>query len=150
MIRAATPSDLNAIAQIEQATQSHGWTFQQLADELERPNGHLLVATTNSEVIGFAAGWSVAEETHILDVAVSASERRNGVGRALVEALLTLCGNPIAMLEVRDSNTPARALYESLGFKTVGRRERYYKDGEAAVLMTLESANAEVILLGER
>ena len=150
MIRAATPNDLKAIVRIEQTAQSHGWTPQQLADELKRPNGHMLVATTGDMVIGFAVGWSVAEEAHILDVAVCPDERRHGVGRRLVEALLQACGDPVALLEVRVSNTPARRLYESLGFRTVGRRPNYYKDGEEALLMTLDSANPEVVLLGER
>jgi len=150
MIRAATTDDLNAIAQIEQEAQSHGWTAQQLAEELNRSGGHMLVATADNQVVGFAVGWSVAEETHILDVAVCRHKRRDGIGRSLVEALLKTCGNTVAMLEVREGNTPARTLYESLGFKTVGKRAHYYKDGEAAVLMTLNSANAEVVLLGER
>ena len=38
-----------------------------------------------------------------------------------------------ASLEVRDGNTAARALYATAGFAPVGRRPRYYADGEDAV-----------------
>jgi len=149
MIRNATVEDLQEIVRIEQASQSHGWTPQQLAEELERSNGHMLVAIADKSVIGFVVGWSVAQETHILDVAVCPSRRRTGIGRALVNALLRACGNPVALLEVRASNGAARRLYESLGFQIVGKRENYYKDGEGALLMTLDSTNPEVIFLGK-
>lgn len=43
----------------------------------------------------------------------------------------------LVLLEVRASNSPALALYTSLGFERVGLRKRYYSDGEDAVLMTL-------------
>ncbi len=50
-------------------------------------------------------------------------------------------GCQVALLEVRAGNGPALGLYESLGFRRVGRRPRYYpNDGEDAVLMTLELA----------
>ncbi len=109
----------------------------------------MLVATADKSVIGFVVGWSVAQETHILDVAVCPHHRRQGVGRALVNALLRACDNPVALLEVRASNRAAQQLYESLGFQVVGKREKYYKDGEGALLMTLDSANSEVVLLGK-
>jgi ribosomal-protein-alanine N-acetyltransferase len=48
-------------------------------------------------------------------------------------------GAEVAWLEVRPSNLAARALYESFGFKEVGRRPRYYDDTqEDALLLTLE------------
>ena len=41
-------------------------------------------------------------------------------------------------LEVRESNAPARALYEKHGYKAVGIRKNYYeKPTESAILMTL-------------
>lgn len=56
----------------------------------------------------------------IVDVAVDPAHRRLGLGRALMlrslRALLAL-GHTAARLWVTDSNRPARALYESLGFE---------------------------------
>ena len=48
------------------------------------------------------------------------------------------------LLELRESNAGAAALYERHGFVRVGLRKKYYKDnGEAAILMT-RPANAPV------
>ena len=65
----------------------------------------------------------------MMNLAVAPEARRQGTGRALVLALvdaLTEKGSHSLMLEVRVSNTPARTLYESLGFSQVGRRPKYY------------------------
>ena len=46
-------------------------------------------------------------------------------------------------LEVRPSNREALPLYESLGFKVVGRRKGYYYDtGEDALVMELKLEEA--------
>jgi ribosomal protein S18 acetylase RimI-like enzyme len=39
-------------------------------------------------------------------------------------------------LEVRAINLPAQHLYEKLGYEVVGRRRRYYRDGEDGLIMT--------------
>lgn len=49
-------------------------------------------------------------------IAVVPEQRRNGVGRALMEAVLELAP-PTVLLEVIEANEPAIRLYESLGFE---------------------------------
>jgi ribosomal protein S18 acetylase RimI-like enzyme len=49
-------------------------------------------------------------------IAVLPEQRRNGVGRALMEAVLELAP-PTVLLEVIEANEPAIRLYESLGFE---------------------------------
>lgn len=149
MIRSATEQDLPAMVEIERDAQVHQWTAQQLAEELSRPSAHVLVAQSDGIVTGFVVGWSVADETHVLYVAVAPAHRRKGTGRALVKALLKKANNPVALLELHVGNANALRLYESLGFQGVGSRSNYYKDGEDALLMTLDSANTEEVLLGK-
>ena len=90
-----------------------------------------------------AAIWyqCVAERAELLDLRVRASRRREGFGRQLLWAsLLALEEVTQVDLEVRDSNTAARALYRSLSFSEAGRRTDYYahdQGREDAVLMTL-------------
>ena len=77
----------------------------------------------------------------MIDLRVLGAERRQGFGRQLLWASLTaLEGVNTVDLEVRASNAPARALYQSLGFREAGTRPDYYATAagrEDAVLMSL-------------
>ena len=90
-----------------------------------------------------AAIWyqCTAEQAEMIDLRVLDAERRQGFGRQLLWASLTaLEGVNTVDLEVRASNAPARALYQSLGFREAGTRSDYYATaagGEDAVLMSL-------------
>ena len=90
-----------------------------------------------------AAIWyqCTAERAEMIDLRVLGAERRQGYGRQLLWAsLAVLVGVSIVDLEVRTSNAPARALYESLGFRETGTRPDYYAIAagrEDAVLMSL-------------
>ena len=116
----------------------------QLREELRRSFSRLRVARSSSgEVVGYVLFWHVADELQILNVAVSPTERRKGVGRALVEDVIAYArhhGAGRILLEVRASNAAARALYEQRGFEPFHVRPRYYDDGEDAVEMSLELA----------
>ena len=80
--------------------------------------------------IGFILARSVAGEAEILTLAVDPSDRRRGVGCALVEAAAATAlaaGAQTLWLEVAQDNTPARSLYARAGFEQVGRRPAYYR-----------------------
>jgi len=87
---------------------------------------------------GFIIGRQIAGEAEILNLAVSASSRRQGQAKALVERLLLNFHEHsvrTVFLEVRESNSAAIALYETLGFLPVGRRPAYYRDPVEAALV---------------
>ena len=94
-------------------------------------------------VIGFAGFWIMADEAHILNIAVRETYRRRGVGELLLIYVLDLAielDARIATLEVRPSNTVALSLYYKYGFIQVGLRPNYYIDNrEDAILMTVEN-----------
>lgn len=100
-------------------------------------------APPDEYVVGFIGIWFMVDETHIVTVAVRASERRKGVGELLLLAAFDLSrekGVPALTLECRVSNTAAQALYEKYGFQRLGIRKRYYTDNnEDAVIMTTPS-----------
>jgi ribosomal-protein-alanine N-acetyltransferase len=105
------------------------------AAELSRSYAVLLVVREGQQRCGFLLAWRAADELHLTDLGVASTFRRRGLARALVE---TLCREEarVVFLEVRESNSPALALYESLGFTELDRRKRYYADtGEDAVVM---------------
>ena len=78
----------------------------------------------------------------MMNVAVAPDYRRQGVGEKLILALVDALkerGSHWLMLEVRQSNAPARALYAKLGFAEVGRRKNYYsKPREDALILRKE------------
>jgi len=112
------------------------------AAELRRSYGWLRVARENGEILGFLLAWRAADELHLTDLGVTARARRRGIAKALVAELCAegrRTGSRVVLLEVRETNRAALALYGSLGFQELDRRARYYSDsGEDAVVMQLE------------
>jgi ribosomal-protein-alanine N-acetyltransferase len=83
------------------------------------------------------SGQTEHAEREILLLAVDPANRRQGVGRALVEAELASASKGTTwFLEVRESNIAAISLYKAVGFTASGRRPGYYHDpAEAAIVM---------------
>jgi ribosomal-protein-alanine N-acetyltransferase len=90
-------------------------------------------------VIGYVGCWMVLEEGQINNIAVDPDWRRMGVARALIQALFAIGrahGTRQYLLEVRQANHSAQALYRSLGFSEIGVRSAYYGDNdEDAIIM---------------
>lgn len=100
-----------------------------------------LIGRPARHIIGYAGLWLVVDEAHINTLAVHPEWRGRGLGEQLLLELLRYArgqGARLATLEVRVGNAAARRLYAKHGFLEVGRRPRYYRDGEDAVLMTVE------------
>jgi ribosomal-protein-alanine N-acetyltransferase len=153
-LRAARASDLDAIVALERATEhAPHWPPAAYAANLDStaPQRCLIVAETDAEIAGFAAGLmhpalqdSPQRVAELESVVVAASARRAGIGRAVCNAVIEWCrthGATEMVLEVRATSTGAIALYTGLGFTQTGRRPRYYRDPEDdAVVMRLEPA----------
>jgi len=125
VIRAARPEDLPAIAALQRSSpEAAPWD----------PAGYeILVAELDSRVVGFLVSRTITDgEREILNLAVAPQYRRRGIARSLV--LPVLCGT--VFLEVRESNSAALALYNSLGFQELTRRRGYYTDPpEGAIVL---------------
>jgi ribosomal-protein-alanine acetyltransferase len=107
-----------------------------IEEEVRRPGGIFLAAEEDDQLVGFAIGWNVLAELHVLQVAVRPTARRAGLGRKLMIALHEAArGAEAAWLEVRLDNMAAIHLYEGLSYAAVARRPRYYPDGCDAVVM---------------
>ncbi len=132
---------LDGVMEIEKASFPTPWSRQMFTDELSRDFSDALVALTpaGDTVLGFAVNWTVAGESHLLNIAVAPACRGRGVGRALLRACLqraARAGSELMRLEVRAGNDAAIGLYRDEGFVFAGIRRRYYSDtGEDAVLM---------------
>lgn len=102
-----------------------------------------LVAEADAHVVGYTVALEAADEGEILNLAVAEDGRRRGLGRALVEAIVSALaehGVRQVYLEVRESNAAARALYAGFGFNEVGRRKAYYRRPvEDAMVLRLDA-----------
>ena len=139
--------DILAIIALERgAAEAPHWTeaqYQTLVSPADDALPRCLLTARNANVVvGFAVGKLVHDEAELESVAVAASERRGGIGRALCAAVIAWAWERGALrveLEVRASSAVAVALYRGLGFTVTGRRTRYYSQpDDDAVLMRLE------------
>ncbi|MBR3690077.1 MAG: tRNA (adenosine(37)-N6)-threonylcarbamoyltransferase complex transferase subunit TsaD [Eggerthellaceae bacterium] len=126
---------------------SDAWNSALVADELGRADRTWWAAyeadpkmplSSDARMLGYAGGWVVDGDVQILKVAVLPEMRRRGIARELLARVAgdaRNLGASTSSLEVRASNLGAQALYERLGYESLGKRPRYYSDGEDAVIM---------------
>ncbi len=135
LVRAACEQDLEAIEAIQSAApEASQW----------KPRDYLSYECCVAEESGVVTGFSVTRQTaetewEILNLAVAPRGRRRGVGRSLLEDIVTRRRGEI-FLEVRASNSAARRLYEKAGFCLISERlQYYYNPVETAIVMKLYS-----------
>jgi tRNA threonylcarbamoyladenosine biosynthesis protein TsaB len=128
IVRVATLDDLPAILAIErQAPSAAHWPAEEY-EKLAR-SGVVLVTAEAGQLRGFICAKAVLGEWEIENVVVAPDFHRRGVADGLMHSLINQAEERAAsriVLEVRESNLPARKLYEKHGFLQVGRRSRYY------------------------
>ena len=125
MTRAHVPQ----IAALERRCFPDPWPEAAIVPELTNELSLWLVAVRGETVLGYVGSQTVMDESDMMNLAVAPEVRRQGIGRALIQALISALrerGSNSLTLEVRASNDPAIALYEALGFCGVGRRTNYY------------------------
>jgi len=140
-VRTPRLEDLPAVVSLENLCFSDPWTRQALEQELMPDRLRLpLVAEAAGKVVGYLMAWKIIDQLHILNIAADPEYRRRGVGTALLRAAAAKAAKMRMIeitLEVRDSNSEARAFYLRHGFAVRGRRPGYYADnGEDAIIMT--------------
>ena len=119
------------IAELEKLCFSDPWSEKSIETELSCRLSVWLVALEGEQVVGYVGSQTVIDESDMMNIAVHPDFRRRGIAEALVaelEAALRQRGSRALTLEVRDSNAPAIALYEKLGFSQVGLRKNYYRN----------------------
>ena len=120
--------DIAWAADTEAALQAFPWTGKSFGESLDA--GHSgWVACIDEQPVAYLIMMVVLDEAHLLNIGVSRSLHRQGIGRALLREAYTLAyqgGAKLMFLEVRVSNQPAAAFYETEGFARVGRRRDYY------------------------
>lgn len=140
----ASPALLDRIMAVMEAAfdpaYGEAWNRRQVADALDMPGTHALVADATGALIpdnadvapdpaGFVLTRHVLDEEELLLIAVTPEARRQGVGAALIEQLFAVArtrGTARVFLEMRRGN-PAIHLYHKFGFEPIGERRNYYR-----------------------
>ena len=143
-IRDASSRDLPQIIEIERLAFDHPWSRDSFLRELSLPFSRTVVAITingtTEAITGYLCRWLVADECHILNVAVHPAARRAGIAARLMDDAIAEAKQEKARfvtLEVRRSNVAARSLYRKLTFEERRLRKNYYGSGEDAIVMEL-------------
>lgn len=134
---------LDEVAELERICFSTPWSRNMLAEELDNMLSAFLVALDDADrVVGYAGVQVILDEGYITNIAVRPECRRQGVAAKLLQVFLDFArANKLSFLtlEVRASNYDAIALYGSRGFRSMGRRKKYYEHPkEDALIMTRE------------
>ena len=128
-------SHVAAVAELEKQNFSEPWPDIAVRGELTNKLALWLVALEDGEVVGYVGSQTVLQEADMMNIAVADTHRRRGIAKMLVEELIRQLDAYQLSLEVRASNAPAIALYETLGFHQVGLRRNYYRNPKEDALI---------------
>jgi ribosomal-protein-alanine N-acetyltransferase len=137
-VRRATDNDLAALVALEQATFAlDRMSERQWHRHLGSLSADVLVAVRERRIVGAAVVFRRrgSDIARLYSIAVAASERGNGIGAVLLDAVEQAAhrqGSRRLRLEVRSDNLAAQRLYESHGYRQFGAHRRYYEDGQDA------------------
>ena len=141
-IRRFEPGDLRGILRLERACFGmDAWRKEAFEEYAGAVPKLFLVARIDGRLAGYSIATPARHGGEIDSLAVLPMFRRYGVATALLRASirkLRRAGARSVSLMVRRGNTPAIALYRSLGFRRVATVARYYPRGVTAWRMRLE------------
>ncbi len=137
-------ADIATVQAIERQVFVSPWPKNAYATELSHnPHASYIVLRRDGDLVGYAGLWKLGSEAHVTTIGVRAEDQGNGYGKVLLGALVVRAlelKTHWLTLEVRSGNLHAIGLYESFGFKAIGRRLGYYTDnGEDAIVMWSDS-----------
>ena len=129
-VRDGFKNDFSKVYQIECVVFKHPWgMFDFYEDFINNPRSRWFVAEDEGEIVGFGGFWLGVDEIHIVNLAVLPECRNMGIGRSIVSKMMDEAEKDnfkTVLLEVRESNKPARNLYKGFGFRELYIRKKYY------------------------
>lgn len=140
--RTLRAEDAAAVAEMESQVFSDAWSEKSVLETIKLPNTICIAAEKAGRLVGYMLVYEAAGEAEIARIAVDRDMRRQGVGSHLLQQLERICEErkiSKLLLDVRESNMPARSFYAEIGFREDGIRQKYYTAPEEdAVLMSRE------------
>ena len=159
MIRRAREADIPEIAVIERDSFADPWSAGSFVDSLKHTGMWFLVAERPRDrsateehadhgLLGYVVALVMADEAEIANLAVVPTGRRCGIGGLLLDRIIDDTGRAgvrSLYLDVRESNSAARALYESRSFLRVGCRREYYRNPVEDALLLKRDLGSHLI-----
>lgn len=149
-----THAALPQVASVEQSAYKYPWTHGNFSDSLKAGyQAQMLTggdAAAAAELLGYFVAMKGVDEVHLLNITVAPPHQLQGWGRLMLDALALWSrgqGAQWLWLEVRVSNSHAKALYLRYGFREVGLRKGYYPEGGTSLLGTSAREDAVVMSL---
>lgn len=120
------------------------WPAAAFNRELASAHNHYVGARVGGTLVGYAGisrlGRTPPYEHEVHTIGVDPAYKEQGIGRRLLDELLTFADGGVVYLEVRTDNEAAIGLYRSVGFEQIGVRRRYYRvSGADAYTMRREA-----------
>jgi ribosomal-protein-alanine N-acetyltransferase len=146
IIREMQRDDIAHVLTIETRSFAAPWTKGLFEETLSSPIYANFVMERENATIGYIILYVVADEAHIMNLAVHPDHRRKGYGARLISHAIGYCAKGLVLecfLEVREGNIGAQKLYREYGFRVIGKRKRYYSETNEDALVMQLSLNAE-------
>lgn len=136
MIRTANEFDSKEILDLIKSYSGNTYlTVEDVKKDIKiNTHSNYLVYEINKKIVGMINFHMMSEYAEIIDIVVSEEYRRSHIATKLIKETLNILGDIDITLEVRQSNKVAILLYESVGFKKVGIRKKYYKNEDAYIM----------------
>ena len=139
--RDANAVDSEALAIVDEQCFADGterYSKLSFENELKEPSKHYFVALYQNLVVGYVGVQTLGDELNLLKLAVLPQYQKLGIGCKLMEHTFEYRKShnlSLYFLEVKENNKTAIKLYQKFGFKTESIREKYYSDGQNALVM---------------
>jgi ribosomal-protein-alanine N-acetyltransferase len=125
-------ADAERVSTLHAVCFEEAWSVEFVGRLLAIPGNLALLARSGGKDVGFVLARVAADEAEILSIGVPESARGKGIASAMLAAAarsVAQAGATKLFLEVASENRAARTLYSKLGFRDVGRRPGYYREG---------------------
>lgn len=139
VVRKMKVDDIQRVYELSCESFSEPWSLDSIEKEMINPVASYFVAEKENQIVGFGGMWHVIDEGEIINIAVHRSYQRQGIGKAILNQLMSEARERklvVIHLEVRASNEAARMLYLNKGFHCIATRKAYYHEPtEDALIM---------------
>ncbi|CAG9295845.1 ribosomal protein S18-alanine N-acetyltransferase [Celerinatantimonas diazotrophica] len=142
MVKPLLESRVGEILAIEQSVQCHPWSARLFEQSFSSRSVNLAIEDCHGDIAGYLFSQVIVDEAELLNISIAKNHQRHGLASQLLTHWIKYLNDQSVtrcLLEVRQSNEAAIALYQKFGFTLDGIRKGYYPcphGREDACLMT--------------